>query len=118
MLAAGVLATDRLAAVAAERTTWVRQQWKVFGVTYTEITTTVGYGYPGSRVTGVNRCYGTFVNYVPMRSIDKNSWSSTSGGTATCKTVWQLGRPLQPTVTGIQGLKVNGRGTILQKWLV
>lgn len=79
-------------------------------VTYTEITTTVGYSYSGSRVTGVNRCYGTFVNYVPMRSIDKNSWSSTSGGTATCKTEWQLGRPLQPTVTGISRRSRESKG--------
>lgn len=105
-------------AASMTRTSWVRQNWTIFGITYTEIMTTMGYTTSGSTVTGVNRCYGTYVNYVPLRSISSNSWYTLGNGLADCWTEWTLGRPLQSTVTGIQGLRVNGYGQILRIWSV
>lgn len=112
--------TDRRGATvaAAERSKWYQQYWTILGVRYTEITTTIGWTYSGSRITSVPRCYGTYVNYVPLRSIDKNSWSEFSSSSATCKTEWSLSRPLQSTVTGVQGLKVDVNGKLLQTWSV
>lgn len=52
------------------------------------------------------------------RSIDSNSWSTLGNGLADCWTEWTLSRPLQSTVTGYQGLRVNGYGTILKVWYV
>jgi hypothetical protein len=78
----------------------------------------MGYTTSGGTVIGVNRCYGTYVNYVPLRSISSSSWYTLGNGLADCWTEWTLGRPLQPTVTGIQGLRVNGWGTILKTWYV
>jgi hypothetical protein len=103
---------------ATTRTTWVRQNWTIFGITYTEVKTTMGYTTSNGMVTDVNRCYGSYVNYVPLRSISSNSWYTLGNGLADCWTEWTLGRPLQPTVTGIQGLRVDGWGKILKVWEV
>jgi hypothetical protein len=64
----------------------------------------------------VNRCYGTYVDYVPLRSVADESRYTLGNGLADCWTEWTLSRPLQSTVTGIQGLRVNGWGTIVKRW--
>lgn len=103
---------------ATARTHWYSQNWTILGITYTEIKTTIGFTANGSKVVSVNRCYGTYTNYVPLRSISSASWSESTATTATCKTEWSLGRPLQPTVTGVQGLRVSGDGVLLLTWKV
>lgn len=113
--ATGGVTTQAVGSCVSRYTQW----WKMLGITYAEVTTSVGYGYNGSTVTSVNRCYGTWKNYVPLRSIGQYSWyTALSGGTVTCKTEWSLSRPLQPTEWGIQGTKVNRNGTILQRWSI
>lgn len=101
-----------------QRSHWYSQKWTIFGVTYTEVTTTVGWTANGSNVVSVNRCYGTYTNYVPLRSISSASWSTKAATNVTCKTEWSLGRALQPTVTGVQGLRVSGDGVLLLVWKV
>ena len=101
-----------------DRTTSYTQRWTILGVTYLEMRTTIGYTTRSGNVLGVNRCYGFYVNYVPFRTIAHTSWHSKTSTTATCKTEWTLARPFQATVTGIQGLKVNGSGKTVQTWRV
>lgn len=111
--------SDEVTVASGERESWVQQDWKIFGITYTSATTRMGYTYQDSKVVSVERCYGSYYNYVPLRSIDHNSWSSIdANGRATCKTEWSLSRPLQGTVYGTQGLQVDGDGNILQTWEV
>jgi hypothetical protein len=107
------------AASVGTRSSWIRQTWKILGLTYAEVTTTIDYRYSRSNVTKVLACYGTSVSYVPFRSIDKTNWSSIGADkNANCRTRWTLSRPLHPTETGIQGLRVNGAGQILKTWTV
>lgn len=103
---------------ATARTHWYSQNWTILGITYTEVKTTIGFTANGSKIVSVNRCYGTYTNYVPLRSISSASWHESTATTATCKTEWSLGRPLQSTVTGIQGLRVSGDGVLLLTWKV
>ncbi|MFF2267381.1 hypothetical protein ACFVTZ_03895 [Cellulosimicrobium cellulans] len=104
-------------AATGTRTSWYRQNWKILGVTYAQVQTNVNYSYSGSRVTRISSCYGVITNYVPLRQWDKiNTQSLNSDGTATCRTEVWLARPLQPTQHGIQGLRVNGNGTIIKTW--
>lgn len=110
--------TVALATATVSRTSWVRQNWTILGITYTEVKTTIGYTTSGSVVLDVTRCYGTYVNYVPLRSIDSYSWYTLGNGLADCWTEWTLGIPFQSTRTGYQGLRVNGWGTILKVWYV
>lgn len=99
------------------RTSWYRQNWTILGITYAQVQTNINYSYSGSRVTGITSCYGVITNYVPLRQWDKvNTQSLNSDGTATCRTEVWLARPLQPTQHGIQGLRVNGYGTIIKTW--
>lgn len=106
----------RSAATSRSRT--FTQNWKIAGITYTSVSTTVGWTASGSTVLSINRYYGSYVNFVPLRSISSASWSSRAVTSATCKTEWTLGRPLQSAVKGAQGLKVNAVGTLLQTWKV
>jgi hypothetical protein len=101
-----------------QRSHWYSQKWTSLGVTYTDVKTTVGWTANGSNVVSVNRCYGTYTNYVPLRSISSASWWTKAATNVTCKTEWSLGRPLQSTVTGVQGLRVSGDGVLLQVWKV
>ncbi len=108
----------RAAAAGTGRTSSVTQYWSILGIDYTKITTTIGYTTSGGRVTDVSRCYGSYVNYVPIRSIDKESWHTLGNGLADCWTEWTLHRPVQSSKTGIQGLRVNGYGGITKRWNV
>jgi hypothetical protein len=109
--------TPQARAAAKKRTTHVEQNWKILNVTYASIKTYVSYDYVGSKATKLNSCTGVIVNYVPMRQFEKNNTSSLNNdGTVTCRTEVWLSRPLQGTAFGIQGLRVNGSGTIVKRW--
>lgn len=105
------------AAATGTRSSWYRQNWTILGVTYAQVQTNINYAYNGSKVTRISSCNGVITNYVPLRQWDKiNTQSLNSDGTATCRTEVWLARPLQPTQHGIQGLRVNGNGTITKTW--
>lgn len=102
----------------ASRTTSVSQNWTILGVTYTRITTTMGYHVSGATVIDVTRCTNAYTNWIPARSVNASSWSTLGNGLADCWTEWTLDRPFQATQVGYQGLRVNGYGTILKIWYV
>lgn len=102
--------------MAVRRSAWSERRWTILGITYTSVRTTFDYSTSSGRVTAGHLCYGTYVNYVPLRSIDKSSGYTLGNGLGTCETRWTLGRPFQATATGIQGLRVNGYGTIVSTW--
>lgn len=110
-------ATGRTMSVAGSRSSWVSQNWTILGITYAKVTTTVGYFYSGGSATAIDYCVGNYVNYVPLRTINYYPTTSVnSDGTVTCRTNWTLDRPLQGTAYGVQGLRVNGYGTIVRIW--
>jgi hypothetical protein len=100
------------------RTSWVSQYWSILGIDYATVRTTIGYSTSCGVVRSVSRCYGTSTNYVPLRSIDSNSWYTLGNGLADCWTEWTLGRLCCGTTTGIQGLRVDGYGNIIKRWNV
>ncbi|MCA0181407.1 MAG: hypothetical protein LCH60_12885 [Actinobacteria bacterium] len=109
--------TNRSLAASGSRSSWVSQNWTILGITYAKVTTTVGYFYNGSSATAIDYCVGNAVNYVPLRTINYYPTTSVnSDGTVTCRTNWTLDRPLQSTAYGVQGLRVNGNGTIVRTW--
>lgn len=116
------LASSELAATTTSytsRTSWVRQNWTIFGVVYTELKTSMSYYTYGSVVKSVYRCVNSYVNWVTAtRQITGDSWYTLGNGLADCWTYWEMARPFQSTETGYQGLRVNGYGTILKIWYV
>lgn len=67
------------------RTSWVSQNWRILGISYAEVKTTVNYKYRGARATAIDSCNGIVHNYVPLRSIDKyNTESVNSDDAGTC----------------------------------
>ena len=90
--------------------------WKVLGITYAQVTTTLNFKTRDWRIKGINSCYGTIVNYIPLRQIDKHNTSSIKNGNATCITNASLARLLQKTVRGKHGFTVNSNGKFIKKW--
>lgn len=104
-------------AATTTRSSYYWQNWTILGITYARMQTTINYSVSGSQVTGISACYGVITNYVPLRQFDKiNTQAVNSDGTATCRTEVWLSRPLQSTVHGVQGLRVNGYGSIIKRW--
>lgn len=99
----------------------IAQEWTVFRVTYTRISTNMTLTTNGVKVVRVDNCWNDHTNYVPMRTVTGSSYSGLTGASAPsgyCKTDWALGRPGQSTTYGTQGILVNGSGTIVTRWKV
>lgn len=94
----------------------LKTEEKVLGVTYASITTTMSYSKKDWRIKKINDCYGTIVNYIPLRQIDKHNTHSIAKGHATCITNASLARPAQKTVHGKHGFTVDGNDKIIKQW--
>lgn len=106
--------------VTGSRTSYLKDSFKVVGITVASVTTNARYNYSGSRVTGVSYCGGSYQNLIPGRQLTSYNYHSLSSGNLTCKvdwnmtTLWGAGGSRSAT----QGFRVNGNGTFLAKWHV
>lgn len=99
------------------KTRSLKTNWKILGVSYAEIKTTMSFNVRDWRIKKINSCYGTIVNYIPLRQMDKHNTSQVTNGNATCITNVTLARPAQKTVSGKHGFTANADGKMIKKWV-
>lgn len=116
----GLRAAHDISATSAKngnRTKSLKTNWKILGVSYAEIKTTMSFNVKDWRIKKINSCYGTIVNYIPLRQTDKHNTSQIKSGNATCITNVTLARPAQKTVSGKHGFTANADGKMTKKWV-
>ncbi|AZL06291.1 hypothetical protein [Brevibacterium aurantiacum] len=99
------------------KTKSLKTNWKILGVSYAEIKTTMSFNVKDWRIKKINSCYGTIVNYIPLRQTDKHNTSQIKSGKATCITNVTLARPAQKTVSGKHGFTANADGKMTKTWV-
>ncbi|MDN6499951.1 MAG: hypothetical protein L0K44_09445, partial [Yaniella sp.] len=116
----GLRAAHDISATSAKngnKTRSLKTNWKILGVSYAEIKTTMSFNVKDWRIKKINSCYGTIVNYIPLRQTDKHNTSQIKSGNATCITNVTLARPAQKTVSGKHGFTANADGKMTKKWV-
>lgn len=107
--------SETFAPAAVGNRAWVTKNWKILGITYASITTEANYNNNGARVAKVNSCWNSHSDYIGVRFMSGNSYSSVSSGILTCSTDWVLKKGTGETRAS-QGFKVTGNGTFLDDW--
>lgn len=101
------------------RTSYVKDSFKVIGITVASVTTNARYSYSGTRVTHVSYCSGDYRNLIPGRQLSSFNYHSISNGSLTCKVDWKMTTAWGTgSRSATQGFRVNGSGKFLKQWHV